>query len=319
MAVDPKVIDKIRALLETKGRTPEEAAAYVAKANELAEKHGVTMYEVTQAGKARMAHDVRETGAMDIFEHGKPEAWRWDVLKAAAKAAGVWVMQGSRIEYTNSNKGYKRFRTAWFVGLPLDVEVAGYTYQFLVQEVERLAREHAKPAWDEIRRQAAEYGISVHEAEKGYAEWHAHPLKQQASFRKGAAYGITEALEGLTQERQTASTSTTALVVNREAVIRDYVWQKRYGYTYTEYQEKQAARAAEAEAKAALVPAKKARPFKWTKTDQRRADSAARRMAREEQARQNRYWANVDVRSWSGGREAGRAMKVRPGIKGATE
>jgi len=325
VATDPKIIEKIRALLETRGRTPEEAAAYVAKANELAEEYGVAMYEVANGGKSKMASDVRETTAMDIFEHGKPQAWRWVVLQAAAQASGVWAVEHTRIELRTSKAGrssYRRFQTAYFIGLPLDVEIAGYTYQFLVQEIERLAKVHAKPAWDEIRALAVKLGIKVHEAEMDWSYINVHPLKQEASFRKGAAQGIKEALEGHTAERQAAAdTSTTALVVDRDAAIRNYIYQKRYGKSFDEMQQEAAERraqreAAEAEASKDLPAVPPPKVLRWTKTDEKRYQAGLRKEARREQAEHNRYWANVDVKSWSGGREAGRSMKVRPGVEG---
>ncbi len=328
------IIAKIGALLETKGRTPEEAALYVAKANELAEKHGIALYELS-GRKAKMQSDVRETAGMDIYERGKPQAWRLTVLKAAAEAAGVHVFTGyrwDRVEKGTPGKpGFrvmnKTIITAYFVGLPLDVEVAGYTFDYLVREVERQAKDHAKPTWETIRGIAKDRGMSIHDAESAYVNdppwWGTHPLKQETSFRKGAAQGVAEALKGMSDTRAATDDSTMALVVDREAAIKDYLSVKLYGKTVAEreaetHERMEKIMAAEKERQANL-PAKPARKFKsWTKADERRYQASIRRGERAAQAKHNKYWRGVDVASWQGGREAGRAMQVRPGIKGAT-
>lgn len=319
------VIEKIAKLLGTQGRTPEEAAGFVNKANELAEKYGIAMYEVT-GRKARMASDVKQTGAEDIFEHGKPQAWRWTVLEAAAEAAGVHVVKGWRSEENPKAKSWrKRYRqivTAYFIGLPMDVEVAGYTYQYLVQEVERQSKEFARPTWDLIRQIAEERGIKVHEAEMMYVSddgpyWGTHPLAQQASFRKGAAYGVKEALERLTAERQAAEAGTMALVVDRKAAIRDFIYLRDYGKTYDQFHADLRARQAEYAKNLPARPAPK--PKRWTKTDQKRHEASMRRIARSEEAKQNRYWRGVDTASWSAGRTAGRAIRVNPAVEGGSE
>lgn len=307
------VIDKIAKLLNTQGRTPEEAAEFVAKANALAEQHGIALYEVT-GRKARMASDVKQTGAMDIFEHGKPQAWRWTVLQAAAESAGVHVVQGHRWEYVEGTYKSKRFVTAYFIGLPMDVEVAGYTYQYLVQEVERLAREHSKPAWDQIRTNARLRGIKVHEAEMEYAAWNTHPLKMQTSFRKGAAVGVAKAIARLTAERQEAEAGTMALVIDRKAAIRDFIYLRDYGKTYDQFYADIRARDAEYDKNLPAKPEPKVKA--WTKTDQKRYEASERRRARSKEAAQNRYWKGVDARSWSAGKSAGESIRVSPAVEG---
>lgn len=315
------VLNKIGALLETKGRTPEEAALYVAKANELAEKHGIALYELT-GRKDKMRSDVRETAVMDVYEKGKPQQWRWNVLQAAAKAAGVRAFHGWRTERREATKkrraGYRSIITAYFVGLPVDVEVAGYTYDYLVREIERLAKEHAKVAWDAIADLARERGLSIHDAENWYVDtlYETHPLKREASFRKGAAYGITEALEKRTETRQATDDNTLALVVDRDAAIADYLSIKAYGKTVAEMNAQRAEKAARMATGSSAVTKPEPKIGKWTKTDQRRLESSLRRQERAEQARQNAYWRGVDVSSWKGGREAGQKLQVRPGIKG---
>lgn len=327
MAADPGIIAKIQALLETKGRTPEEAALYVAKANELAEKHGLSIYALGNR-KSKMAHDVRETAAIDILEKGKPQEWRLGVLVAAANAAGVRVFTGWRVEDNPKAKSwknrYRQIKTAYFVGLPVDVEVAGYTYEYLVREIERQAKEHAKPAWDTIKAWAQTYGTTLHVAESEYALAHVHPLKQEASFRKGAAVGVRDALAGMSATRHAADTSTTALVVDRDAAITEYLERKRWGDEYDAMVERREARRKAAEDAAknpapAAVTDPEARPKRWTKTDQKRLEASIRAAERAERGRQNRYWRGVDVNSWRSGEEAGRQMSVRPGIKGGSD
>lgn len=323
MAVDmERIISKVEKLLALGTSSNEhEAAAAVAKAQDLMEAYGLAMEQVT--GRKAAKDDVREGAAFDVFEEGKTTAWRMAVLETVAKTSGVWIARGYRTERIESKHAkygsrYAQYRTAYFIGLPADVQMAGYAYSFLVGEIERLAQEHANGHWAAIRQMAADRGISVHDAESRYT-WSrgTHPLKAKASFTKGAAEGVVSMLVAeQRQRRQTASVETNALVVNRDAIIRDYWYLKNYGKTYDEYHADLKARMAATP----ITPTTVAKPLSPSAA-RRQSEAADRRWRRQEEARQRaeeRKWANMDQAAYFKGHDAGRSMSIRPGVeKGA--
>lgn len=313
MAATPEIIAKVQKLLSVHGRTPEEAAQFVAKAQAIMEEHGLAMEQV--AGKAKTS-DVIESIGQDIFEQGKPGAWRMDVLRTVAKTGGCQIVTGWRTEHAESKAGRVRYRvieTAYMIGLPGDVEIAGYTYAFLIGEMERLAKEYADVLWGQIRAYAANYGWSIHDAERYYVQDHGtHPLKAQVSWLKGAAEGVVDALTAAARERTRVNPDTMALVVNRDAIVRDYIYMKRYGKTYAEWSAE--VKVASEKARAAMVPAKPLTPAQQRKVDERQ-QRANERWWRTEANRQAREAARLDGRAYRAGVETGRRMTVRPGVR----
>lgn len=321
MAVEmERIISKVEKLLALGTSSNEhEAASAVAKAQDLMEAYGLAMEQVT--GRKAVKDDVREGTAFDVFEQGKTTAWRMDVLETVARTSGVWIARSYRSERVESKHAkygtrYATFRTAYFVGLPADVQMAGYAYSFLVGEIERLAQEAANVHWAAIRADAKRYGISVHDAEADYVRYNGtHPLKAKTSFTKGAAEGVVSMLNTEARaRRQTASADANALVVNRDAIIRDYWYQKNYGKSYDEYMAEIKARMA-----ADPNPNAVAKPLSPSAA-RRQSEAADRRWRRQEEARQRaeaRKWAAMDKDAYFAGVDAGRSMRVRPGVGAA--
>ena len=314
------VISKVEKLLALGTSDNEhEAALAVAKAQDLLLAYGLSMEQVS--GKAK-ASDVKETGAFDVYETGKTTSWKMDVLRTVAKTSGVYVAHGYRSEYVTSKHAkyggrYATFRTAFFIGLPADVELAGHAYQFLVSEIERLGKAYAGTHWTAIRAMAAAEGISNHDAESRYVyRTGTHPLKAKASWVKGAALGVIEMLQtDYNQRTYTAGESGTALIVNRDAIIRDYLYQKRYGKTYAEYQEELKARmASDANPAAVGKPLTPAQLRKLNESNRKWAE----RQQRKEENEAARRWAAMDGTAFFAGRATGRKMTVRSGGPSAT-
>lgn len=310
-----RVINKVEKLLALGTSSNEhEAALAVAKAQEILLAHGLEMEQVT--GRKANRSDVIEAEAFDVFERGKTTKWRMDVLATVARTSGVWIARGYRSERieTKGKVRYAQMRTAYFIGLPADVEMAGYAYSFLIGEVERLAQAEANIAWAAIRQLAVDRGITVHDAESRYVWDCPHPLKVKASFTKGAAEGVSEMLLSAERTRATtADTSTTALVVNRDAIIRDYWYMKTYGMTYDEKQiEMREQIKADPNPNAVGKPLTPAQARKQQERDER----AWRRESARQQRAEERKWANIDYSSYVKGQDAGRSMNVRAGIRG---
>lgn len=318
MAVDmERIISKVEKLLALGTSSNEhEAASAVAKAQALMEAYGLAMEQVT--GKKAARDDVREGEAFDVFEEGKTSAWRQEVLATVAETSGVWVATGRRHELVTSKSGrsrYARFRTAYLIGLPADVQMAGYAYSFLTGEVERLAQDAANVHWEAIKARAKARGISVHDAESEYVIWEGtHPLKAKVSFTRGAAEGVCRMLTvEARQRRQESTAEASALVVNREAIIRDYWYMKRYGKTYADFMADLDARMAAHP----VTPTTVAKPLSPSAA-RRQAEAAERRYQRQEQSRQraeDRKWRNTDHDAYNRGYDAGRSMSIRPGVK----
>lgn len=322
MAVDmERIIAKVEKLLALGTSSNEhEAAAAVAKAQDLMEAYGLAMEQVT--GRKAARDDVREGTAFDVYERGKPTAWKEDVLQAVARTSGVWVARSSRSERVTSkvtkNSRYAYWRTAYLIGLPADVQTAGYAYSFLVGEIERLAQVEADAHTARIVARAKRYGMTIHAAEADYVAYEGtHPLKAKSSFTKGAAEGVVAMLDSEARKRRSqATTETNALVVNRDAIIRDYWYMKQYKMTYAEYQAHIKARMEETP----VTPSTVAKPLSPSAA-RRMSEAAERKYQRQEQARQraeDRKWAAMDKDAYYKGVDAGRTMSVRPGVDGGS-
>ena len=188
----------------------------------------------------------------------------------------------STLKYGNTR--YATIQTAYLIGLPADVKMAGYAFSFLTGEIARLAQEAADVHSTAIRAMAKDRGISHHDAESIYVgRTGTHPLKVKPSFTLGASHGVIEMLVREERERRsTGDEATNALVLNREAIIRDYWYQKNYGKTYDEYQADFKERMAKNAAANPLVPTKPLSPS----AARRQSEAAERRWRKQEEARQ---------------------------------
>lgn len=315
------VVRKVQALLALGTSDNEhEAAAAVNKATELLAKYDLTMESVANL-KADPRTAVTKSGPAARATQGKPDSWKSDVLEAVARAFDCRVTYSFEYETTKSGR-HRRVKAGQLIGFGHDVEAAGYAQSFLVGEIERLAKVYVRPQWDEIRRRAADEGVSIHEAESWYTQVEGrHPLKAELYFVKGAAQTVGEALLADARRRRDAAAreNPNALVLQKDAAVRDWQYQDAYGISYDEFQKRSAERRAkwEEEAQAANAEPKPA-PKPETETQRRKREE---REARQEKRDNERYWnryrkeqGKIDHDALRAGQEAGRTLDVRPGV-----
>lgn len=310
------ILAKVRKMLDTTGRTPEEAAAFVEQAHTILAKYDLTIESVA-ALKADARTAVTQVDAKTAKTEGKPDGWKSDLLLAVARSFECRVIYTTRYEETKSGRS-RRVQEGHLIGFGHDVEAAGYAQSFLVGEVTRLAKAYVRPMWDEIKAGAAWHG-SVHASEQAFVqETGRHPLKAEVYFVKGAAQTISESLTREARDRaaQAAATNPNALVVQKAAEVDDFIYMKNYGMTKAEYMAKAAERAAAYRAAYPEQPAKIETPAARA----RREEAEYRRNARDSRTYWNRVArenARMDHGALEAGQRAGRTVSIRPGVSGA--
>lgn len=316
------IVVKVQKLLALgTSSNPNEAQAAVQKAQDLLAKYDLTMDSVTDL-KADPRTAVRQGGVASTATEGKPESWKSDLLEAVARAFECKVTWSH--EYTETRTGrYREVKSGMLIGFGHDVEAAGYAQSFLVGEITRLAKEYSRTHWDAIAQLAEEMGWAHGQAESFYSgNSGTHPLKAELYFIKGATETVREALERDAWERRRAATAQNpnALVVQKESAIRDFIYQERYGMSYADWRAKwdaeMAARKAAEEPTEASTSALTKEPSPSTR---RRAEEAAERRRRRAD---ERYWREqererkaTDHSALRAGQEAGRTIRIRPGVE----
>lgn len=333
-----EVVAKIEALLNVKGRTPEESALYVAKAHKLLDKYDLDIDDIGKL-KADPRTAVGRGNEVTRTTKGKPDGWKADVLFEVARMFEVRVVRGYDTERTKSGKD-RSIRTYSLIGFKHDVEAAHYAHSFLVGEITRLGKEYAKPMWDTIKANAKEWGTSVHTAERYFVEDEGtHPLKAELYFVKGAAQTVGEALARATSEEEDAAEANpNALVVQKKEAIDDFIGREQYGDEWeTVKARRAAARAAggigdlsaylearrrEQEAEEAKhaneTPAQHAR---CERRKQREAEAEERRWQKQyerDERKRQRQLEKMDLTALNAGQLAGRRINIRPGIGGGS-
>lgn len=302
MAVEPKVIDKIRKLLALATSSNEnEAASAAAKAQELMQEYDLSMEAVSTKTDQRLS-GIERSERQTLRKAGKPGGWKVALFNCVGATSDCWV-------YASDNNSRWYDSTGYLIGRSQDVEMAHYIFDYLVREMERLQDEYGKARWAELSEYAKTHGISTHEAERDFSSMKRHPLKAKDSWIRGAAETVITALHNAHRERQRSSEAANALVVHKEQQIRDW-WAQQRGYAnYAEY-----------EAKIQSMPTTEAKPL--TAAQQRKADEQSRRywerQAAKEARERARQRANLDVEAYYDGRDAGKRIAVRPGVKGGT-
>lgn len=313
MGADAKVIDKIRKLLAL-GTSPNEheAAAAVAKAQELMQAHDLEMAAVQGDLKADPRSTVGE-GDTVIAKAGKPSGWKVSLFEGVARSWDCYVVVR---EYRFVEGGYEKGQFGSLIGRHADLEMAEYAYSFLVGELERLAQDYGKTRWQEVWDLAAERGITKHEAESLYVvRTGTHPLRAKLSWLRGAAESV---IQRLAEDKRARSTTdaTMALVVDKKRDIRAYQVWKNYGKTLEEYEAEMDAKRAEwrAAAESAVVVAKPETPSQRRRREE--AEARASHKANERWYREQvRISRSTDAAALRAGREAGKQIAVRPGVK----
>jgi hypothetical protein len=324
------IVAKVQALLNNKGRTPEEAAAYVAKAHELLAKYELSMDDIG-ALKADPRTAVSRGAEVARTVKGKPDGWKADVLRQVARTFGTRVVTSWDSERTKSGK-YRTVYSYSLVGFKHDIDAARFAFDYLVAEITRLSKEYSRPMWDSIKADAKRWNVSVHEAESDFAlREGTHPLKAEVYFVKGAAQTIGEALaQSSARERSEAvAHNPNAIVVQKEAEIEEFLGRETHGDRWEQIKADRIARtdrweqerldriAREAEERAKETPAQRRRR---EAREQRESEKEARRADRESQAYWNRYYreqAKIDMDALVAGQRAGKSLRVnRTGLEG---
>lgn len=199
--VDEALIKKIKALLRKgdvkNGATPEEAAAFAAKAQELMFKYNLSTDTIQSAND-----DERKPSddyGMHLFKPDKIGMYIW------------WrdLMTG----IINANFCYQLFQTrngkyvaSTIIGQPHNVEFSKYLYEYLRGEIYRMAQQ----AWEEKKRKCAERFEPLPHS------WGFH-----SSFCRGAVSMVVDRLREQKRASQRESESTMALVVRKDKEMEE--------------------------------------------------------------------------------------------------
>lgn len=321
MVADPKVVEKIQKLLALATSPNEhEAAAAAAKAQALLLEHQLEMEQVVGMTVDARVSGVTETERETLREQGKPGGWKVKLFQVVGKTSGCMVIA----EDYRGWKGEGRL-----IGRHDDVQMAQFVFNFLVTELTRLQDEYGKERWTELRDFAKGRGITTHEAESIFSARGTHPLRSKQSWIKGAVDSVVANLEAAAREREHASAGAMALVVHKDAAIKDFLAQKRGFKDAADERAQQ--EAASAKRKADLeqwakdhpdaVSANK--PKAETASQRRRREQADANWWRRQQEKQYRQYAreaaSTDWSAYERGRETGKAIKVGKAVSRGTE
>jgi uncharacterized protein DUF2786 len=177
-------IQKLLALTEARGATPEEAASAAAKAQSLLFEHNLSMASVER-------HDT---------DKGKTEQFaNTDFLMNATRFSVSWhrTLLGGIASANFCKAVFGQGATAHIIGQTSNVEVVAYLYNYLSREIERLATEG-------LRRE-------------GVLE---HRRRWKVSFCYGAAMTIRQRLREQKERNSAQSAACTALVVVSDADLK---------------------------------------------------------------------------------------------------
>ena len=116
---------KIQALLNTEGRSEEEAASYVAQAMRLMEQYDLEMEDVQGQREERRTYVTKKLNVKYA------NAWRVHLCSVIASNTGVYLTFSSRAD------------TIWYHGQEHSVEGAAIVAEYMVGTVERLSKQHS--------------------------------------------------------------------------------------------------------------------------------------------------------------------------------
>ena len=176
-----KIIDRVRKLLAlAKSSNEHEAALAAAHAQKLLSEHNLAMSEL----------EVKEAGAgKEMFDLGRKTLDKW-VFQLASVVASAF---DCRVVATSGGDGTAKVS---FIGCGEDPAVSGYTFQYLVKEMERLVKSFLALVDAGDR--------AVH----------------RRSWLLGAVRGVQEQLR---KQKIDTPVTTTALVPVKDALIRTYI------------------------------------------------------------------------------------------------
>lgn len=158
-------------------------------------------------------------------------SWQSDLLTGLAQTNFCKVWQ---TPYATDRDGNQCFDRSTILGHEDDVKVVSYLFAYLFREIRRLAKEAVKNQGEYTQ---DDWGRTVKIS--AHAKW-----MFSLDFGRGAVSAIVDRLAAerryAEQEFATESTST-AIVVARDAAVEDFYYQKLYGMDKATYKAKQAA------------------------------------------------------------------------------
>lgn len=287
MALDDRLIAKLRAIL-ARTQSPEEGEA--ATAMEMLQRfllqHNLSVADLESKGQQAKAK-VTERG----IDLGKAAfTWKLDLAESIAEH---YFCVGIVNRYDKTKKA-----TITFIGRPDNVESLNMLYNWVMEQIKRLAAESRK----------------LHQVENGQ---HIDPLRWQVNFGSGC---VARLMDRLGTAKANADANTTSLVIHHMSEISDYTEEKydrRYDGEDTEKQKKRNAYwEAYYERRDQERAEQKAKDQEWLDRDpvgyyeehpdrhpreiERRTKEAARREARNQRRREN----YVPRGRWSSSRNA---------------
>jgi hypothetical protein len=193
--IDPKILDRVRALLALAegNANANESANAMAQAQKLIEAHRIDQAALSLESGSPEEHEELDTDTLDGSLGRNVPEWRWTLASSLAKANGSFAFMWKDHEGTSSFK---------IAGRPSDATTVRYLYSYVSREIDRLAleacRERSLP--------------------KGAAKSWAN------NFRIGAAREIAARVLQAQRDAQAAATAAaapgTALVLVRTAIAR---------------------------------------------------------------------------------------------------
>lgn len=301
MAVNEQIAEKIAKLLALAGNNPNEheAALAASKAQALMQEYDLTLGDVESLKvDQRMGSGVVEHSRVTLRQKGKPGGWKVDLFIVVGQTSDCVVYASKGSSWYDGQGRY--------LGRERDVQMAEYLFEFLTRELERLQDEFGKTRWAELKAYAKQWGMSTHEAERDFSADGRHPLKSKQSWVEGAVEAVSSSLRQAKYERD-ANPSASALVVNKEAAIRDFQAQKAGFPTWDAYMASRKPIQTDVESK----------PFKPLTKRQREAQDRANQRYWDKQERDaERKHAARDHTAYRAGQDAGSRITLRPGVRG---
>ncbi len=346
-----QIVSTIRKLMALGGSPNEnEAASAVSKAQELLKQHDLSMEDISENMNSKVSF-VSSRSDIGVVRFGKPEQWKEELFESVYYTSECRVMWSNErkveIEFDKTEehdwsryvKGtrhktrafksgdkwyyYEKGRFARTIGRTSDLELAHYSFDFLVQELLRLALAYGQERWEEIWTLGRELGVSKHDAESIYvARNGTHPLKAKISWLKGAVQSVCQKLHSDKYARDRSDTQSTALMVNKSAAIEDFLGVEQHGSwdAYMDSKRRWAETIAEWRREvvenACTEPTKAETEVQKAKREAREKKDRERWQRRYDREQEDRA-KSIDAKAYNRGVKDGESIGVKPGIKEA--
>lgn len=140
MTIDSNILDRISALfaLAENNNNPHESASAAAMAQSMLTQHRLSRADLAQNSPEKSEKPEIAAGA--LFVGKRISDWKKDLASAVCVANGVKLYyQRARAD----NKSYLRkeyLQSIIMVGMPSDIEIVRYFYDYLTNEIERLTK-----------------------------------------------------------------------------------------------------------------------------------------------------------------------------------